>query len=188
MADVVGAMACGSVFFFFGFGFINYHFLHPVVLVKFKIVNELYQSVCITWIGGITRLMQTFRPSFVICFSQLKKKSIPPFCFQKTGMIIERLFRFIVFAETFIFLIIVLYICFSFPVISMAFYSKVVVGIHRERTVTGIRFQQSLCERNAGGNSVLKHFFYCNILVFVHIFCPGEFILCWLGKAVGNRQ
>src|ERR1039458_9003785 len=100
-------------------------------------------------------------------------------------MVIERFFSSFVFPEAFIFFIIVLNICFAFPIF-MTFYSEVIVGIHGKCAVAVVGFKQSLRERDAGRNSVHKHFFYGDVFVFFYILDARNFVFGRLSKQNGK--
>src|ERR1035437_807376 len=100
-------------------------------------------------------------------------------------MIVKRFFSGFIFTETFVFFIIVLNVFFAFPVL-MTFYSEVIIGVHGKSAVAVIGFKQPLRKRDAGGNSVLEHFFDGNVLVLFNILNPRHLVFRWLSKQNGK--
>ena len=74
-------------------------------------------------------------------------------------MIFKRIFRFIIFTETIVFLIIVVINPLPLP-IAMTFDTEMIVGHTGQFATTGSRFEQPLCQCNTGRYAVLLLMFY----------------------------
>ena len=63
--------------------------LSLVILVEFIQLYDLYQSVGILGIGGITRCLQTARPTLIIVFLQFEQRTVSLSAGKKLRVILE---------------------------------------------------------------------------------------------------
>ena len=90
-------------------------------------------------------------------------------------MILERVFRIVIFSETFTPFVIIVINTVSVPV--MALDSKVVVGFYRKSGIAVAGLKAGLCKNDAGWYAILVHLSDCQMFIFFYILFSAV-ILC----------
>ena len=162
-------------------------FLHPfqasllVVLIKIIKLDDAYQLLGITGIGGIAGFLQAPRPALVIGDLELEKRSITRTTDQKLRMVIVGLLGVLVCTETFVSFIIIMTDGLASPITS-TLDSEVVVRLASQCALSGSRLQLPLCQSDTGRDVILLHLLNGYVAVFLDVFFV-LFVACLRLKA-----
>ncbi len=140
-----------------------------VVFIQIVIFNNRNQTIGIGRVGGIACFFQSARPAFIIGDIQSEKKSIAGASSEKIGMVFVGITRMLVGTETFVACIVIMTDCTS-PPSTTAFDTEMVVAFSCQLAVSRTTFQQSLRQRDTGGNLMKLHLFNSQITIFIYIF------------------
>ena len=163
-------------------------FLHPfqatfpIVLMQVIKFDDTDELLGITGIGGIAGFLQSSCPTFIVGYIEFEKRCITRTVRQELGMVFVGLLGMLVGTETFSPCIVIMANGLSSP-IATALDSEVIVRLAGECTLPSPRFQQALCQSDAGRDAVFLHFFHRQVPILLDV----GFVLLVAGLCLKNQ-
>ena len=140
-----------------------------VILIKFIILYNRYQTVRIRGISSISGFLQTTCPTFIVRNLQIEQECITCTPFQKSRMIFIRISGITVSPKTFIAGIVIMTHCASTPV-TTALNTEMVITFACQRTLSGTTFKKSLSQSYTSRYLVFLHLLYSKRSILLYIF------------------
>ena len=140
------------------------------------IFDDLDQLLGVLRVGGVTGLLQSVGPAFIIRGVEFEQVLVPGRFVQELGMIPVRFLDRRVFAETFVRGVVGMRDGLPCPV-AFALDAEMVVGLAGQTAVAVVRFEQRLGQFDARRDAVNIHLFDRQRFILQDIGLAGQFLL-----------